>query len=90
MNLRSWRTKRNFELFSGPDFVAALYEHVPPKGFQTLRYYGTYSNKARGLRKQTINCSGLKSQPSALKRVAPPDTSAAGASASSPSGAATP
>ena len=69
---RSWRTKRNFELFSGPDFVAALYEHVPPKAFQTLRYYGTYSNKARGMRKQTINCSGLKSQPSALKRLAPP------------------
>ncbi|MGJ8641675.1 MAG: IS91 family transposase [Opitutaceae bacterium] len=69
---RSWRTKRNFELFSGPDFVAALYEHVPPKGFQTLRYYGTYSNKARGMRKQTINCSGLKSQSSSLKRLAPP------------------
>jgi len=59
---RSWRTKRNFELFSGSDFVAALYEHVPPKGFQTLRYYGTYSNKARGQRKQ----SGLKSHPSNL------------------------
>ncbi|MFO7907608.1 MAG: transposase [Pirellulaceae bacterium] len=51
---RSWRTKRNFELFSGPDFVAALYEHVPPKGFQTLRYYGIYSNKSRGQRKQTV------------------------------------
>jgi hypothetical protein len=22
--------------------------HDPPKDFQTLRYYGTYSNKARG------------------------------------------
>ncbi|MGB0335005.1 MAG: IS91 family transposase, partial [Opitutales bacterium] len=48
----SWRTKRNFELFSGPDFVAALYEHTPPKGFQTLRYYGLYSNKSRGMRKE--------------------------------------
>jgi hypothetical protein len=46
---RSWRTKRNFELFSGSDFVAALYEHIPPKGFQTLRYYGIYSNKSRGM-----------------------------------------
>jgi len=75
---RSWRTKRNFELFSGPDFVAALYEHVPPKGFQTLRYYGIYSNKARGQRKQSgiraqvsnlsiPSNSGLKSPPSSLR-----------------------
>ena len=35
---RSCRTNCNFELFSGPDFVATLYEHVPPKGFQILRY----------------------------------------------------
>lgn len=69
---RSWRTKRNFGRFSGPNFVAAPYEHVPPKGFQTLRYYGTYSNKAQGMRKQTINYSGFKSQPSSPKRLAPP------------------
>lgn len=37
------------ELFSGPDFIAALAEHIPPKGFQTLRFYGYYSNKSRGL-----------------------------------------
>jgi hypothetical protein len=49
---RSWITKRNFELFSGPDFIAALAEHIPPKGFQTLRYYGLYSNKSRCLRKR--------------------------------------
>ena len=71
---RSWRTKRNFELFSGSDFVAALYEHVPPKGFQTLRYYGTYSNKARSQRKQTatnpfiIQNSSFKLSPPARRK----------------------
>ncbi|MBL6920417.1 MAG: transposase [Puniceicoccaceae bacterium] len=64
---RSWRTKRNFELFSGPDFVAALYEHVPPKGFQTLRYYGTYSSKARGMRKKTEASTQLIPQTSSVK-----------------------
>jgi hypothetical protein len=64
---RSWRTKRNFEIFSGPDFVAALYEHVPPKGFQTLRYYGLYSNKARGMRQQTKQRSHLKLHASNFK-----------------------
>ena len=49
---RSWNTKRNFELFSGADFIAALSEHIPPKSFQTIRYYGLYSNKSRGMRKE--------------------------------------
>ncbi|MGB0333962.1 MAG: IS91 family transposase [Opitutales bacterium] len=55
---RNWHTKRNFEIFSGPDFVAALYEHTPPKGFQTLRYYGIYSNKLRGMRKENKMTKG--------------------------------
>jgi hypothetical protein len=76
---RSWRTKRDFELFSGPDFVAALYEHVPPKGFQTLRYYGIYSNKARGQRKQTAinpfliqNCCAIYGKPPSSFKLSPP------------------
>lgn len=49
---RSWRTKRNFEVYFADNFIAALCEHIPPKGFQTLRYYGYYSNKARGMRQK--------------------------------------
>jgi len=63
---RSWKTKRNFELFSGAGFIAALAEHIPHKGFQTLRYYGYYSNKSRGLRKRTQACEA----PSILKTTA--------------------
>ncbi len=46
---RSWHTKRNFEVFKATDFLAAAIEHIPPKGQQTIRYYGLYSNKSRGL-----------------------------------------
>ncbi len=40
--------KRNFEIFKAPDFIAAALLHLPPKGQQTVRYYGVYSNKIRG------------------------------------------
>ncbi len=30
------------------DFIAAALLHIPPKGQQTVRYYGLYSNKTRG------------------------------------------
>jgi len=41
-------TKRNFEIFKATDFIAAALLHIPPKGQQTVRYYGLYSNKTRG------------------------------------------
>ncbi len=46
---RSWHTKQNFKIFTAVDFIAAVVEHIPPKGQQTVRYYGRYSNKSRGL-----------------------------------------
>ena len=47
---RSWRTKRNFEVFTATGFLAAAVEHIPPKNRHTIRYYGRYSNKCRGMR----------------------------------------
>jgi hypothetical protein len=44
------KTKRNFEIFSAEDFIAAITQHIPDKGFQMVRYYGWYSNRARGER----------------------------------------
>jgi hypothetical protein len=41
--------KRNFEVFTATDFLAAAIDHIPPRGQQTIRYYGLYSNKSRGL-----------------------------------------
>jgi len=46
---RSWHTKQNFQIFTAGEFLAAAIEHIPPKGQQTVRYYGPYSNKRRGM-----------------------------------------
>ena len=35
---RHYNTKRNFEIFKAPDFIAAALLHLPPKGQQTVRY----------------------------------------------------
>ena len=45
---RSWHTKQNYQIFTAANFIAASVEHIPPKGQQTIRYYGRYSNKRRG------------------------------------------
>ena len=43
---------RNFQLLDPLDFLAEFTQHIPPKGTHLIRYYGWYSNKARGLRKK--------------------------------------
>jgi hypothetical protein len=45
---RSYHTKANFQVFTATDFLAAVVDHIPPKGQQTIRYYGLYSNRSRG------------------------------------------
>ena len=35
---RHHNTKRNFEIFKAPDFIAAALLHLPPKSQQTSRY----------------------------------------------------
>jgi hypothetical protein len=36
--------KRNFEVFSALDWLAALTAHIPNHGEHLVRYYGWYSN----------------------------------------------
>jgi hypothetical protein len=43
-------TKRNFQILPALDFIAEFTQHIPPKGSHLVRYYGWYSNKARGVR----------------------------------------
>jgi|GEM_PF-6392063 hypothetical protein len=52
---------------------------IPPKGFQTLRYYGTYSNKARGIRNKSPSSSDFTLQTSNFPLLLPA-TNASGAS----------
>jgi hypothetical protein len=35
------------------EFLAAVTQHIPDKGEHQIRYYGWYSNKNRGLRKDS-------------------------------------
>jgi hypothetical protein len=67
---RSWRTKRSFEVFKATDFLAAAVDQIPPRwthaekgggdfrraprGQQTIRYYGLYSNKHRGMPRPAV------------------------------------
>jgi hypothetical protein len=44
--------KRNFEVFSAPDWLAALTAHIPNAGEHLVRYYGWYSNVSRGKRRK--------------------------------------
>ncbi|MEO2045254.1 MAG: transposase [Pirellulales bacterium] len=44
-------TNRNFLVLSPLDFLAEFTQHIPPKGSHLIRYYGWYSNKSRGMRK---------------------------------------
>ncbi len=45
-------SKRNFQVLGPLDFIAEFTQHIPPKGSHLIRYYGAYSNKARGMRKK--------------------------------------
>jgi hypothetical protein len=45
-------TKRNFQILSALDFLAEFTQHIPPHGAHLIRYYGWYSNKARGMRQK--------------------------------------
>jgi Transposase, Mutator family/Putative transposase len=44
--------KKNFAVFPVLDWIATLTAHIPDKGEQLVRYYGYYSNVARGKRKK--------------------------------------
>ena len=44
------KTTSKVETFSAIDFLSRLVTHIPNKREQTVRYYGYYSNKSRGVR----------------------------------------
>ena len=55
--------KKNFEIFTAEEFIAAITQHIPDKSFQMARYYGFYSNRSRGERNKA-DLSGTEDQPS--------------------------
>jgi hypothetical protein len=48
------KTTGKLETFSALDFLARLVTHIPNKYEQTVRYYGFYSNKSRGVRAKAL------------------------------------
>jgi len=44
------KNRKNFEVYSALEFIAAITQHIPNKFSQLSRYFGFYSNKSRGLR----------------------------------------
>ena len=53
--------RRNYQLLSPLEFLAEFTQHIPPQGAHLIRYYGWYSNKARGLRKKAAAAPSLPS-----------------------------
>lgn len=48
---------RNFQIFDPMDFLAEVTQHIPETGEHTIRYYGWYSNKSRGMRAKVLSAS---------------------------------
>lgn len=45
------KNKSNFKVYAAEEFIATITQHIPEKSFQLVRYYGWYSNRARGDRR---------------------------------------
>ena len=59
--------KRNFQILSPLDFLAEFTQHIPPKSSHLIRYYGWYSNKARGMRRKAeaaVSAAAAQTEPS--------------------------
>ncbi len=52
-------------MFDGPDFLAELTQHIPPKSVQYIRRYGLYASRTRG--KWTEHPEIIKHAPSGWK-----------------------
>ena len=60
---RNHATGRNWERYDAPAFIAAITQHIPQPRQHLVRYYGAYSNRARGeLRKGAQSASGEQSR----------------------------
>ena len=53
----------NYQILSLLEFLGEFTRHLPPKGSHLIRYYGWYSNKGRGMRKESEAGAAHKSSP---------------------------
>ena len=52
--------KRNFEMLTPIEFIAAITQHIPERLAQMVRYYGWYSNRMRGDRQRAELLQGAE------------------------------
>jgi hypothetical protein len=50
--MRQASLKRNYQIMPGAQWLALLLQHVLDQGEHLVRYYGWYSNRSRGIRRQ--------------------------------------
>jgi ribosomal protein S27E len=60
--------KRNFQILDPLEFLAEFTQHIPPKGAHLIRYYGWYSNKARGMRRKETEAAAAAAPLAARSR----------------------
>ena len=47
--MKKGKNRKNLEVYSALEFIAAITQHIPNKFSQLSRYFGFYSNKSREL-----------------------------------------
>lgn len=53
-------SKTHFVEMNVNDFISALIQHIPPKQFKMVRYYGAYSRRSKSSFGLTVKQSGIK------------------------------
>ena len=48
--MKKGKNRKNVEVYSALEFIAAITQHIPNKFSQLSRYFGFYSNKSKGMR----------------------------------------
>jgi len=69
--------KRNFQILPGAKWLEMLLQHVPDRGEPLVRYYGGYSNRARGTRKAEMTDAEAAALPEAVPEQVDPEASRA-------------
>jgi len=69
--------KRNFQITPGAKWLEMLLQHVPDRGEHLVRYYGGYSNRARGRRKAEMTDAEAAALPEAVPEQVDPEASRA-------------
>ncbi|MDI9430747.1 MAG: transposase [Planctomycetota bacterium] len=49
-----------FQVLDPLEFLAEFTQYIPPKGSHLIRYYGWYSNKARGMRRKAAEAEAAE------------------------------